>query len=58
MVVVGNRADAQRLAIERGATLLVLSNGSTPDDEVLELRAGARDRGRSSRRSTATCPAA
>ena len=37
VVVVGNRADAQRLAIERGAQLLVLSNDSEPDDEILAL---------------------
>ena len=30
VVVVGNRADAQRLAIELGAALLVVSNGATP----------------------------
>jgi manganese-dependent inorganic pyrophosphatase len=42
VVVVGNRTDAQRLAIDLGAALLVLSNGSRPDDEVLEL---ARERG-------------
>ncbi len=42
IVVVGNRIDAQRLAIGRGAALLVLSNDSTPPDEVLAL---ARDRG-------------
>jgi manganese-dependent inorganic pyrophosphatase len=36
-VVTGNRADAQRLAIELGATLLVISNGSRPSAEVLEL---------------------
>jgi manganese-dependent inorganic pyrophosphatase len=42
VVVLGNRSDAQRLAIELGAALLVLSNGSKPDDEVLEL---ARERG-------------
>jgi manganese-dependent inorganic pyrophosphatase len=42
VVVVGNRVDAQRLAIERGAALLVLSNGATPPDEVLAL---ARERG-------------
>src|SRR5207302_8357088 len=41
-VVVGNRADAQRLAIDRGAALLVLSNASRPTEEVLEL---ARERG-------------
>jgi manganese-dependent inorganic pyrophosphatase len=37
VVVIGNRADAQRLAIELGAALLVLSNSSTPDEEVLAL---------------------
>jgi manganese-dependent inorganic pyrophosphatase len=37
IVVVGNRADAQRLAIDSGASLLVLSNDSTPDDEILAL---------------------
>ncbi len=42
VVVVGNRIDAQRLAVGRGAALLVLSNDSTPPDEVLAL---ARDRG-------------
>jgi manganese-dependent inorganic pyrophosphatase len=41
-VVVGNRDDAQRLAIDLGASLLVLSNGSKPSDEVREL---ARERG-------------
>lgn len=42
VVVVGNRADAQRLAIDLGAALIVTSNGSTPSDEVL---AHARERG-------------
>ena len=42
VVVVGNRADAQRLAIERGAQLLVLSNDSDPSQEILAL---ARERG-------------
>jgi manganese-dependent inorganic pyrophosphatase len=42
VVVVGNRADAQRLAIERGAQLLVISNDSEPDDDVLAL---AREHG-------------
>ena len=42
VVVVGDRDDAQRLAIERGVALLVTSNGTTPSDEVLEL---ARERG-------------
>jgi manganese-dependent inorganic pyrophosphatase len=41
-VVLGNRADAQRLAIELGAALIVVSNGSTPPSEILEL---ARERG-------------
>ena len=42
VVIVGNRADAQRLALERGAALIVLSNGAHPQPEVLEL---ARERG-------------
>jgi manganese-dependent inorganic pyrophosphatase len=42
VVVIGNRADAQRLAIELGAALIVISNGSPPSDEVLGL---ARKRG-------------
>jgi manganese-dependent inorganic pyrophosphatase len=42
VVVVGNRPDAQRIAIEVGVAVLVTSNGTRPDDEVLEL---ARDRG-------------
>jgi manganese-dependent inorganic pyrophosphatase len=37
VVVVGDRADAQRLAIEQGAGLLITSNGSVPDDEILAL---------------------
>jgi manganese-dependent inorganic pyrophosphatase len=37
VVVVGNRTDAQRLAIDRGAALLVLSNGSRPEQEVSDL---------------------
>ena len=37
VVVIGNRADAQRLVIELGAALLVTSNSSTPSDEILEL---------------------
>ncbi|MDQ6779098.1 MAG: putative manganese-dependent inorganic diphosphatase [Actinomycetota bacterium] len=41
VVVLGNRSDAQRLAIELGAALLVTSNSSTPDDEILAL---ARER--------------
>ncbi len=42
VVVVGNREDAQRLAIDRGAALLITSNSSTPSKEVLAL---ARERG-------------
>ncbi len=42
IVVVGNREDAQRLAIERGAQLLVLSNDSEPTEEILAF---ARERG-------------
>ena len=42
VVVVGNREDAQRLAIERGAQLLVLSNDSDPSQDILAL---ARERG-------------
>jgi len=42
VVVLGNRADAQRRAIDLGAALIVLSNGSAPSDDVLEL---ARERG-------------
>ena len=44
VVVVGNRADAQRLAIDLGAALLVISNGSRPDDEVLDRARRARHR--------------
>ncbi len=40
IVVVGNRADAQRLAIDLGAALLVLSNDSRPTGDVLELARG------------------
>ena len=42
VVVVGDRPDAQRLAIERGARLLVTSNETVPPDEILEL---ARENG-------------
>jgi manganese-dependent inorganic pyrophosphatase len=42
VVVVGNRADAQQLAIRLGAALVILSNGSRPSEAVL---AAARDRG-------------
>jgi manganese-dependent inorganic pyrophosphatase len=36
VVVVGNRTDAQLLAINLGAALVVLSNGSEPEPEVVE----------------------
>jgi manganese-dependent inorganic pyrophosphatase len=42
VVVVGDRPDAQRLAIERGAELLVMSNGTVPSEEILAL---AQERG-------------
>jgi manganese-dependent inorganic pyrophosphatase len=42
VVVVGNRQDAQRAAIELGVGLLVATNGTTPDDDILEL---AQERG-------------
>jgi manganese-dependent inorganic pyrophosphatase len=35
IVVVGDRPDAQRLAIDTGVSLLVLSNGTRPDDDIL-----------------------
>ena len=49
-MVVGNREDAQRQAIELGAALLVASNGVRPEPEVLEL---ARERGASGGRQPA-----
>jgi len=42
VVVVGDRPDAQRLAIERGVALLVTSNGTAPPEDLLAL---ARERG-------------
>ena len=42
VVVVGDRPDAQRRGLERGAALLVTSNGTNATDDVLEL---ARERG-------------
>ncbi len=42
VVVIGNRADAQRLAIDLGAALIVASNGSKPSVAVLDY---ARERG-------------
>jgi manganese-dependent inorganic pyrophosphatase len=41
VVVVGDRPDAQRQALELGAALLVASNGVKPGDEILNL---ARER--------------
>jgi manganese-dependent inorganic pyrophosphatase len=41
VIVVGDRPDVQRRALERGAALLVTSNDTDPTDEVLEL---ARER--------------
>jgi manganese-dependent inorganic pyrophosphatase len=41
VVVVGDRPDAQRRAVELGVALLVTSNGTVPSDEVLDL---ARER--------------
>ena len=57
VVVVGDRPDAQRIAIEVGVALLVTSNGTRPDDEVLALAPSAA-RPSSPRRWTATSPAA
>jgi len=37
VVVVGNRPDAQHLALGRGAALIVVSNGARPSEETLEL---------------------
>jgi manganese-dependent inorganic pyrophosphatase len=42
VVVVGDRPDVQRRAVDHGAALLVTSNGTRPPDDVLEL---ARERG-------------
>ncbi len=42
VVVVGDRPDAQRIAVEVGVALLVTSNGTAPPEEVLAL---ARERG-------------
>jgi manganese-dependent inorganic pyrophosphatase len=42
VVVVGDRPDAQRRALELGIALLITSNGTVPDDDVLQL---ARERG-------------
>jgi manganese-dependent inorganic pyrophosphatase len=37
VVVVGNREDAQKLALDCGAAMLVLSNESRPSEQILEL---------------------
>jgi manganese-dependent inorganic pyrophosphatase len=37
VVVIGDRADAQARAIEVGAALIVLSNGTLPGDEIIAL---------------------
>jgi manganese-dependent inorganic pyrophosphatase len=42
VVVVGNRPNVQRRAIEAGVSLLVASNGTVPSEEILEL---AREHG-------------
>ena len=42
VAVVGDRADVQKRALEIGAALLVASNGTRPDDEILAL---AREQG-------------
>jgi manganese-dependent inorganic pyrophosphatase len=42
VVVVGNRPDAQRLVLELGAALLIVSNGAHPPEEILDL-ARSRD---------------
>ena len=42
VVVVGDRPDAQRLAIDRGVALLVTSNGTVPSEEIVAV---ARERG-------------
>jgi manganese-dependent inorganic pyrophosphatase len=42
VVVVGNRPDAQRIAIDTGVALLVTSNDTRPSDDILAM---ARERG-------------
>jgi manganese-dependent inorganic pyrophosphatase len=42
VVVVGDRPDAQRIAIEVGVGLLVISNGASAEEEILDL---AREHG-------------
>ena len=54
VVVVGNRDDAQRAAIELGVGLLVTSNGTQPTDDDAGAGRRARRAGRLARRWTAT----
>ena len=56
VAVMGNRTDAQRLAIELGAALLVLSNDSTPDRARSSPSRRSTAPRSSSRRWTPTCP--
>jgi manganese-dependent inorganic pyrophosphatase len=42
VVIIGNREDAQRRMIERGAALMLISNGVAPSDDILKL---AREHG-------------
>ena len=37
IVIVGDRSEAQKRAIDLGVSFLVVTNGARPDDEVLEL---------------------
>ena len=39
VVVIGNRPEAQRMVIERGISLMVISNGAQPTPEILALAA-------------------
>ena len=54
VVVVGNRDDAQRAAIELGVGLLVASNGTRPTDGHARARGGARRARGHARRWTPT----
>ena len=54
VVVVGNRDDAQRAAIELGVGLLVTSNGTAPTTDTLRARAPSAASRSSARRWTAT----
>ena len=57
IVVVGNRADAQRRAVEIGVALVVSPYDGAPDEEVLEAGAPQRAPASCSRPSTPTSPA-